>query len=571
MRKLHLLIATVCCMGMGLKGFAQTSDHKNAIVYKAFFSDFYTAEDRLSNDNFSYFEGKRIFSPGGEVGYYRYLNKSLNIGIPFKMGTCLLEENNYEGKTFGSLDADLIFKLNNGYIFKENAKIAPYLYAGLGARKYLREKESWDFQFPVGVGSSFRVNDEIRFMVGAERVNSLTTKRSSLQYQAGFVFLFGKKKDMDNDGIADDKDACPTVAGIAAFKGCPDTDGDGIADADDSCPSVAGVATLKGCPDSDNDGIADASDNCPKEAGTAALNGCPDTDGDGIANASDNCPTEAGTAALNGCPDTDGDGIANANDKCPDVKGTATFAGCPDSDNDGIADANDKCPSVKGIATFGGCPDTDGDGIQDSEDKCINEKGDLANKGCPPPAPVAPVAPVVTDKDGDGIADKDDACPDTKGTLAFKGCPDTDGDGIQDKDDRCPTQAGVAANKGCPEIKQEDKKVLLQAMELEFETSSAKFTANAIAVLDKVVDVLNKYPEYQMSIQGHTDNQGNAASNLKLSDSRAKACYEYILGKGIKLERISYAGFGDTQPIGDNKTAEGRKKNRRVEFIPYLK
>ncbi len=567
MKRLHLLLCGLCCLGMGFKGFAQTSEHKNAITYKAFFSDFLTAEDRLSNDKFSYLSRNRFLSPGGEIGYYRYLNKSFNLGIPFKMGTSLLKETGYYGKSFASLDADLIFKLNNDFILKENAKVAPYLYAGFGGRKYYRDSSAWDWQLPVGVGINFMVSDDIRFVVALERTNSLTAKRSSLQYQAGFSFLLGKKQDADNDGIADNKDACPTVKGIAAFKGCPDTDGDGITDASDNCPNEAGTVALNGCPDTDADGIANASDNCPTEAGTAALNGCPDTDGDGIANASDNCPTEAGTLALKGCPDSDGDGIANTKDACPNEAGSLALSGCPDADGDGIANSNDKCPDVKGILAFGGCPDTDGDGIQDSEDNCPKEKGDKANKGCPAPTP-APV--VITDADGDGIADKDDACATVKGLPAFKGCPDTDGDGIQDSEDRCPTQAGVAANKGCPEIKQADKKVLLEAMGLEFETSSAKFTGSAIATLDKVVEVLNKYPEYKMSVKGFTDNQGSPISNLKLSDARAKACYEYILAKGIKIERISYGGFGESEPIGDNKTAEGRKKNRRVEFIPFM-
>jgi OOP family OmpA-OmpF porin len=58
-------------------------------------------------------------------------------------------------------------------------------------------------------------------------------------------------------------DACPEVAGLAEFQGCPDTDGDGIADKDDACPEVAGPKSLNGCPDADGDGVADKSDKCP--------------------------------------------------------------------------------------------------------------------------------------------------------------------------------------------------------------------------------------------------------------------------------------------------------------------
>jgi len=116
----------------------------------------------------------------------------------------------------------------------------------------------------------------------------------------------------------------------------PDSDGDGINDNLDKCPNVAGVAKYDGCPvpDTDGDGINDELDQCPNQAGTAKYNGCPvpDTDGDGINDELDKCPNEAGTADRNGCPvpDKDGDGINDDNDRCPDIAGTAANNGCPD-------------------------------------------------------------------------------------------------------------------------------------------------------------------------------------------------------------------------------------------------
>jgi OOP family OmpA-OmpF porin len=151
------------------------------------------------------------------------------------------------------------------------------------------------------------------------------------QHTAGLSIKFGGT-DTDGDGIFDKDDACPDVAGIAAFNGCPDTDGDGIEDSKDSCPNEAGLAELNGCPDSDGDGIADKDDKCPTVAGLKALAGCPDTDGDGVTDADDKCPTNAGPAANNGCPwpDTDGDGVLDKDDKCPSVKGTVANDGCPE-------------------------------------------------------------------------------------------------------------------------------------------------------------------------------------------------------------------------------------------------
>ena len=155
--------------------------------------------------------------------------------------------------------------------------------------------------------------------------------QTHFQHTVGLSIKFGGT-DTDGDGIYDKDDACPDVAGLAAFNGCPDSDGDGIEDSKDDCPNEAGLAELNGCPDSDGDGIADKDDKCPTVAGLKALGGCPDADGDGVTDADDKCPNTAGVAANKGCPwpDTDGDGVLDKDDKCPDVKGTVANSGCPE-------------------------------------------------------------------------------------------------------------------------------------------------------------------------------------------------------------------------------------------------
>ena len=154
---------------------------------------------------------------------------------------------------------------------------------------------------------------------------------SHFQHTVGITFQFGGK-DTDGDGIYDKEDACPEVAGLKQFNGCPDTDGDGIIDGSDACPEVAGLAALNGCPDTDGDGIADKDDACPEVAGLAAFKGCPDTDKDGIADKDDKCPTVAGPKDNGGCPvlDADKDGVADKDDDCPTVAGPASNKGCPE-------------------------------------------------------------------------------------------------------------------------------------------------------------------------------------------------------------------------------------------------
>ncbi len=363
--------------------------------------------------------------------------------------------------------------------------------------------------------------------------------------------------DTDNDGIPDNEDACPNQPGTLAMNGCPDADRDGIPDKDDACPEAAGPLSTSGCPDTDGDGIIDRDDACPDEAGTAANNGCPvlDADGDGVEDAQDNCPDRFGKPELNGCPDTDGDGIADKDDLCPEAAGTPEMGGCPDSDGDGIPDNEDACPDQPGLLSLQGCPmqDRDRDGIADSKDACPDEPGTRATSGCP-------------DADGDGVADKDDLCPDQAGTL--KGCPDTDGDGVADHMDNCPSTAGSALNYGCPDIieKEDRERLEYAAQAVQFETGKATLKAESYAILDEVVAILRKYPEYEVVIRGHTDNTGSAQANLVLSEERAKSCYEYLIARGIEPERLSYEGVGEREPIADNSTEEGRQLNRRVEF-----
>lgn len=137
------------------------------------------------------------------------------------------------------------------------------------------------------------------------------------------VFGGGLMLDM---GKGDKEEPAPVEAPVVLADG----DADGIADIDDACPTVAGIAQFNGCPDTDGDGIEDSKDECPTVAGLTQFNGCPDTDGDGVTDGKDACPTVAGIAKFGGCPDPDrdGDGVVNDKDKCPDVAGAISAYGC---------------------------------------------------------------------------------------------------------------------------------------------------------------------------------------------------------------------------------------------------
>ena len=235
--------------------------------------------------------------------------------------------------------------------------------------------------------------------------------------------------------------------------------------------------------------------------------------------------------------------------------------GCPDGDGDGIIDKKDNCPDDAGLISFGGCPDTDGDGIADKDDACPNDPGVKSRKGCP-----------ILDSDADGVSDEKDDCPYTKGLVTTNGCPDGDGDGVIDELDKCPAIPGTKAGSGCPEMAETDRTVLeLAVKSIEFEPGSARIKRSSNKNLDQVGSILKKYPSYIVTIKGHTDSQGDSKQNKQLSENRAKACYEYLKKYGIDADRMRYEGFGETQPIADNKTSAGRQKNRRVEFSLYIK
>jgi outer membrane protein OmpA-like peptidoglycan-associated protein len=176
-------------------------------------------------------------------------------------------------------------------------------------------------------------------------------------------------------------------------------------------------------------------------------------------------------------------------------------------------------------------------------------------------------APPAEDRDNDGIDDEHDACPDQSGPFSLQGCPDSDGDTVPDHKDQCPSTTGSPKNNGCPILSKTVLKVFDEALEgIVFESAKEVIKPSSYKVLDKIVDIMNKNSDFKLKISGHTDNQGNDRENLNLSDKRALATKQYLMDKGISADRLESIGYGETKPIADNKTAQGRAVNRRVEF-----
>jgi OOP family OmpA-OmpF porin len=215
--------------------------------------------------------------------------------------------------------------------------------------------------------------------------------------------------------------------------------------------------------------------------------------------------------------------------------------------------------------------DTDGDGYPDSVDACPTDKED----GKPPAATDG--CPASSDRDGDGIPDVNDECPDKaedKDKVQDEdGCPedDADKDGIPDVQDKCPTEPGkrspIAEKFGCPSnLDFGDDGTFKTLKPIEFETGRATIKPVSFPILDEVLDLMKGRPTLRIGVYGHTDSKGTPGGNLILSKQRAAAVRNYLQGKGIAANRLESEGFGQTKPIADNNTDDGRTRNRRVEF-----
>lgn len=157
----------------------------------------------------------------------------------------------------------------------------------------------------------------------------------------------------------------------------------------------------------------------------------------------------------------------------------------------------------------------------------------------PAPRPATPVAaapPPNPDLDGDGVLNEKDKCPDTrKGAVV-----DLDG---------CEVEAVIALDN------------------VHFAFDSAELTAEGKAILDKAAGLLKTHDKVVVEVAGHTDNVGSEEYNLQLSDRRAASAKAYLESQGITASRMTSKGYGETQPVASNDTAEGRALNRRVELI----
>lgn len=379
-------------------------------------------------------------------------------------------------------------------------------------------------------------------IVGTQSIGGLLGSTDMFSSDVHFLLkvpvMYKRIKDRDNDHVSDAKDKCRDVAGVWEFMGCPDRDGDHVEDKLDVCPDEAGLKEFNGCPDKDGDKIIDKQDACPDDPGLPQFNGCPDKDGDKIIDKDDECPDEPGLQEFMGCPDRDGDKVIDKLDRCPDKPGPAENQGCPqtklhliDAQGNVLKTAimtNDK------VFVF--------DALPMGEAAVFRIEGEETEK-------IESVTVIVNGMAKKALRGKDflyrfEQLPKEDQKLKPMEVPDV------------PIQ-----------LQKEEQEILKKAFSnLEFETGKDIIKQESLASLDELAGLLKKKPYWKLKLAGHTDNQGAPAANLKLSEKRAKAVAAYLQKQGVAADRFKIEWYGQTKPVGDNKTPQGRQKNRRVEM-----
>lgn len=227
-------------------------------------------------------------------------NFSKRFGYNVTMAGSFLDFPNRKGGSLSNGRKQLL--LENDFsvwmrLLKSPAVVNPYILAGAGWSQY---NNHYALYAPIGAGIQVNLTPDIFLLINTQYRARITSLQNQHFYHSiGIAGAISRKKiapvqlqpaplpvvknipkDTDGDGIIDSLDACPLVAGVVRYKGCPvpDRDGDGIFDEDDLCPDVKGVVEYKGCPmaDKDQDGIADDKDKCPDMAGSVVNGGCPE-------------------------------------------------------------------------------------------------------------------------------------------------------------------------------------------------------------------------------------------------------------------------------------------------------
>jgi|GEM_PF-665017 len=416
--------------------------------------------------------------------------------------------------------------------------------------------------------------------------------------------------DMDEDGVQDSDDLCPRKKGLASLNGCLDQDKDGVPDPLDKCPTTFGSQANKGCPqsaapDKDNDKVEDELDQCPTLPGHWSGQGCPDQDGDGIVDDKDVCPNLFGGTRYNGCPFNE-QGMKDLNDGFA-PNGVSVFI--EEGGSSSIYTPTINTPPVtvpdqaakiaeqnriaaleaKRLADLEAAKQAEQAKI-DAELKAKQEAERLANEQANRTAEQNRIAALETKRLADLEAAKQaeqakiDAELKAKQEAERLATEQANRTAEQDRLAALETKrlADLEAAKQAEQATNEDVKTtvtkdaipcglpegLLRSarQSIRFEKNKATLTADSKILLNKIATLLKPCPA-TLTIRAHTDDEGEAEYNLRLSERRAQSVSRYLIELGLDRKYIQTSGAGESEPIVANDSVENKAKNRRVEFI----
>jgi hypothetical protein len=190
---------------------AQTTEMRNALVYKFLVTDYNTIDPTYREGNPDRYIHPDDINYGAEAGYLRYINSSLNVGATLRFGTidayhylidstdanCISAPCNkryFRNELFGGMNLLAAYKFNNGYILKENFPFSPYIQVGVAAMYMNKRSGHFDLQIPMGIGLNIRLRPEFSLQAQFDYNQSLIVKRNNFIISAGFVWTLGKVK-----------------------------------------------------------------------------------------------------------------------------------------------------------------------------------------------------------------------------------------------------------------------------------------------------------------------------------------------------------------------------------------
>jgi len=470
------------------------------------------------NDNFDF----DWFKPSvlGEAFFGLELTKALEISINGGYGSYRGEayfvKPSDGGKYFGEYKTTIIPIMLRFRVSPFDLKgWNPYFYVGGGIMNFSIDKKpdivssatenGWVAILPAGIGAEFALSDKVL-----------------LDFSLGGAMSSTYDLDGYNSPYGDIWDSYYNASLGLTFIG-------------ENCKS-----------DKDNDGLGKCLE---KEIGTDPNN--PDSDGDGLNDGEEYLTYKTNPLQA----DTDLDGLSDFDE----VKSTKTNPLIADTDNDGLNDGEE----INKYKTDPLKADTDGDGLTDG-DEVVKYKTN----------------PLKADTDGDGLTDGDEV-------VKYKTDPlkaDTDGEGLSDSEEvlkyktnplNIDTDGGTIddfteVKRGTDPLDPKDDvikigvPIILEGIVFDVDKTTIK--PESENTLMKALKTLQTYQDILVEISGHCDSDGSDKHNQKLSEGRAESVKAWLVSKGIDASRISTIGYGESKPISDNKTKEGKQKNRRIEF-----